>query len=631
MPPLSLFLLIPDSELHRSIDDALPPNEFDRVWCKSATDALIVLSHRRFDLLISPVTLAEISGLELVDRLEVEGIDLPSLLLMGPEDTRLPPLVAGKVRDFFPLSIGYAAGLPDRIRNVVAKHQLEQANRLYIAALESARDGIMITNLQGKVLHVNRALEALTGFSREDLIDRPSQILCNSEQHAELCGLLWQAVKQRASWQGELTDRRKDGSIIDVSRTVSPMLDGQGRLTHCVVIERDITLRRMMESQLLQAQKMQSLGTLAGGIAHEFNNLLTGIMGFAGLAQDAGLTHQCRKDYLQEILGLAERASELTRQMLTYARQSPANRRSISVLKLVKQAAELIERSLRQPVIIDCADAAEQLQIDADANQMEQVLFNLLLNARDAVAASGSILVRLRKEDLAASKAGFPDNVPPGGYIHIEVRDTGHGMPAEVLGRALDPFFTTRSVGKGTGMGLSVVMGIVRNHHGFMTIESRVGDGTSVGVYLPRVSEPEDLQAASSFVEAEPVSPACILLQDDEAAVLEVVRRYLEDAGHRVFSARNEAELLELARVHNPIDVAILDSIPASATSDALVNSLLKLHPQIRILFCPGTPSEKTTIEQECFQRVLPKPFRMNELGFAVQELLSPPPDFAAP
>jgi PAS domain S-box-containing protein len=631
MPLLSLFLLIPDGDLFRSIDEALPPTEFDRVWCKSATDALLVLSHRRFDLLISPVTLPEFSGLELVDRLEEEGIDLPSLLLMGPEDTRIPPLNAGKVRDFFPLSVGYAAGLPDRVRNVVAKHQLEQANRLYIAALESARDGIMITDLQGTVLHVNRALEALTGFSREDLIGRPSRILCSSEQHVELCTLLWQAVKQRASWQGELTDRRKDGSTIDVSLTVSPILDAQGRLTHCVVIERDITSRRMMESRLLQAQKMQSLGTLAGGIAHEFNNLLTGIMGFAGLAQDAGLTQQCRKDYLQEILILAERASELTRQMLVYARQSPANRRSISVVKLVKQAADLIERSLRQPVVIECADAAEQLQIDADANQMEQALFNLLLNARDALGNGDSIIVRMRKEDLAASKAGFPDNVPPGGYIHIEVRDTGHGMPAEVLSRALDPFFTTRSVGKGTGMGLSVVMGIIRNHHGFMTIESRVGDGTSVGVYLPRLSEPEEALVTSAFIEAEPVSPACILLQDDEVAVLEVVRRYLEDAGHRVLSARNETELLELARTHPTIDVAVLDAVPTSTQSNALVASLRELQPGLRLLFCPGMLPERTMLEQNSAARVLPKPFRMNELGFAVQELLSIQPRDSSP
>ena len=434
---------------------------------------------------------------------------------------------------------------------------------------------------------------------------------------------MWQAVKQRASWQGDLTDRRKDGASIDVSLTVSPILDSHGRLTHCVVIERDITSRRVMENQLLQAQKMQSLGTLAGGIAHEFNNLLTGVMGFAGLAQDDGLTSQCRKEYMHEILCLAERASELTRQMLMYARQSPANRRSVPVLGLVKQSAELIERSLRQSVTIDCALDAQALQIDADANQMEQVLFNLLLNARDAVAAGGKITVKMTKEDLAASKVGFPDSVPPGGYVHIEIRDDGHGMSAEVLSRALDPFFTTKSVGKGTGMGLSVVMGIVRNHHGFMTIESKAGTGTSVGVYLPRLAEPAASPSADSFIDPEPVSPARILIHDDEAAVLEVLRRYLEEAGHHVLCARTEGEVLSLAGGNRDIDVAILDELPPAPESEGLVKRLLELQPKVRLLFCPGQASTNESFEQEPGRRILCKPFRMNELGFAVQALLA--------
>jgi two-component system, cell cycle sensor histidine kinase and response regulator CckA len=623
MAPLSIFLLLPDAEIHHSVEEALPEAEFECVWCKSATDALIVLSHRHFDLLLSQATLPEMSGSALVDRLDAEGIDLPSLLLMGPEDTRLPPGAAGKVCDFFPLSGGFAASLPERIRNVVAKHQLEQANRLYIAALESARDGIMITDLQGTVLHVNRALESLTGFGRQDLIGRPAQVLCSSDRHADLHDRMWQAVKGRASWQGELTDIRKDGACIDVSLTVSPILDGQGRLTHCVVIERDITSRRAMQGQLLQAQKMQSLGTLAGGIAHEFNNLLTGIMGFAGLAKDEGLTSKCRTEYMQEILGLAERASELTRQMLVYARQSPANRRSFAVLALVKQTADLIGRSLRQAVTIECAPDAAGLEIDADANQLEQVLFNLILNARDALSGPGSITVRLNKEDLSASKIGFPDSVPPGGYVHIEIRDTGHGMSAEVLGRALDPFFTTRPVGKGTGMGLSVAMGILRNHHGFMTIESRVGSGTSVGVYLPRLPEPFAPSAADPLIEAEPVNPARILLHDDEGAVLEVVCRYLEDAGHHVLCARDEKEVISLASGQGNIDVAILDGLPLEADPGGLANRLRQLHPTLRLLFCPGQRVENTSLSQGADWRVLCKPFRMNELGFAIQELLA--------
>lgn len=624
MESLRVFLLLPEGEIYESVCAALKDPGFDCVWCRSVSDALIVLTHRKFDLLISQAVLSTMSGLDLVSVLDKEGIELPSLMFLGPEDTRLPRASTGQVCEFLPLSEDFAAKLAERARSAVAKHRLEQANRVYIAALESARDGIMITDLQGVVLHVNRALESLTGFSRDEMIGRPSRILCTGDQSSELHARLWLAVKQRASWQGELTERRKDGSLIDVSLTVSPILDSRGRLTHCVAIERDITSRKVMENQLVQAQKMQSLGTLAGGVAHEFNNLLTGILGYAGLALDHAEDREQQKEFLGEIVSLAERAAGLTKQMLAYARKSPANRQPISVAKVVNQTAELVSRTLHLQLVLEGVDEAGALHIDADANQLEQVLVNLILNARDALPGGASATVAVHQEMLAAGGAGFPDKIPPGDYVVLEVRDKGHGMAPEVLSRAVDPFFTTRPVGKGTGMGLSVVLGIVHNHHGFLTIESKSGSGTTVRVYLPRLRDSfQEAAVVDSFIEPEPISPARILVHDDEAAVLDVVRRYLEDAGHRVLCARDELELLELARQPGAIDLAILDQLPQSAAGGSLVGQLLAHRPRLPILYCPGRPLDRSSNEQTEHQRVLWKPFRMNELGFAVQELLT--------
>jgi two-component system cell cycle sensor histidine kinase/response regulator CckA len=624
MQPLRVFLLLPEGDIHQSVTGALREPEFEHVWCRSASDALIVLGHSTFDLLISYAVLPEMSGLDFIASLDAEGIDLPSVMLLGPDDMRLLRHPSGRVRDIVPLSEDFAARLPDRAREAIAKHRLEQANRIYVAALESARDGIMITDLQGVVLHVNRALELLTGFSREELIGRPSQLVCSIEQNAELCARMWLAVKQRASWQGELIDRRKDGSNIDVSLTVSPILDKRGRLTHCVAIERESAPRRMIDSQLLQAQKVQSLGTLAGGVAHEFNNILTGIMGYAGLALSHGEEKQAHDEFLEAVLSLSQRAAVLTKQMLAYARRSPVNRRPLSVADLCRGTVELVERTLHQTVAVEGVDDGRSLHIDADVSQIEQVLLNLILNARDAMPEGGIVTIAARCENLTTSRAGFPENVPPGDYVHLEVRDRGHGMSPEIMSRAFDPFFTTRPVGKGTGMGLSVAMAIVRDHHGFLTIESKVDSGTIVGVFLPRLREEgEENTSEDPSIEPEPVRSARILVHDDEAAVLDMVRRYLEDAGHQVLSARDETEVLQLARGSGTIDMAILDNVPCSLETGGLIGQLLELRPNLPLLICPGQSLEEGAIQPGDRQRVLRKPFRMNELGFAVQELLS--------
>ena len=283
-----------------------------------------------------------------------------------------------------------------------------------------------------------------------------------------------------------------------------------------------------------------------------------------------------------------------------------------------------LERTLHQTVAVEGIDDDGALRIDADVSQIEQVLLNLILNARDAMPDGGIVTIAARSENLTTSRAGFPENVPPGDYVHLEVRDRGHGMSPEIMSRAFDPLFTTRPVGKGTGMGLSVAMAIVRDHHGFLTIESTLGSGTVVGVFLPRLLEHgEEDTPEDPSIEPEPVRSARILVHDDEAAVLDVVRRYLEAAGHQVLGARDETEALELARGSDSIDMAIVDNVPSSLETGGLIGQILELRPQLPLLICTGQPLEDSVIQPGSRQRVLRKPFRMNELGFAVQELLS--------
>jgi signal transduction histidine kinase len=303
---------------------------------------------------------------------------------------------------------------------------------------------------------------------------------------------LWQAILSGSTWQGELTDRRKDGSHFEISQTVSPIIDGQGAVTHFVAIQRDITERKQLERQLSQAQKLQSIGTLASGVAHEFNNLLAGITGYASLALEEAPSVGPSKEFLQQVLNLSERAATLTRQLLAFARKPPLSRRPTSMEQMIRTTADFVSRTLRRPVSLEVEPSAANGRgtvAEVDAGQLQQALVNLALNARDAMPATTPITFRLRHSPVDQTLPGFPDAVPPGDYVVLEVADTGGGMTPEVLNQALDPFFTTKDVGQGTGLGLPVVFGIVHAHQGFLTIETAPSQGTRVAIYLPRWQE----------------------------------------------------------------------------------------------------------------------------------------------
>src|SRR5579883_2581065 len=278
--------------------------------CRSGADGLIVLSQTASDLVVLSARLPDMSGLDFLHNLAREGISVPVLIVTQDQDaeTARSILRAGAV-DYIvkDTALTFLGELPKRVSESVTRHRLEQMNRLLIQALESARDGILITDLQGVILSVNQALEELTGYSRQELLGQTPRLLKSSVHGPEVFDQMWQTILARRSWQGELTNRRKDGSLFQVSLTISPIVDSQGRMTHFVGILRDITEHKQLERALLQAQKMQSVGTLAGGVAHEFNNLLAGINGYAALGlrePDAGPTLQ---DFLERIMSLSER------------------------------------------------------------------------------------------------------------------------------------------------------------------------------------------------------------------------------------------------------------------------------------------------------------------------------------
>ena len=514
----------------------------------------------------------------------------------------------------------------------MTRHRLQQKNQLLIEAIESARDGIMITDREGTLEQVNGALERMFGYTRAELLGQTPRLLKSGLHLPAFFEDMWRAILAGSSWQGELVNKRKDGTLLDTSLTISPIMGSRGRLTHFVGIYRDISERKAMERQLFQAQKMHSVGTLAGGVAHEFNNLLAGIQGYATLGlREKGASEPIR-EFFQFIVDLSERAANLTRQLLAFARKPALTRQPTSMEKLLLSTADLVRTSLKieLEVTIPDSDPADPLLALADANQLQQVLVNLALNARDAMTQPGSrpAAFRLRRQVVSGRLSAFPEDIPAGDYVILEVEDHGAGMTAEVLAQALDPFFTTKEVGHGTGLGLPVACGIVQGHQGFLTIDTEVGKGTCVRLYLPRLLEKHvgamDLPPDPQVPEPDQPAGRRILVIDDEEAVLDVIRRFLQIGGHHVAAARSASEGLEVLEKEH-IDLVVLDLMIPREEGTANFRRLRQRFPDIPILLCTGLveANQAAQLLRDGAVDLLRKPFRMNELWSAVNKALT--------
>jgi PAS domain S-box-containing protein len=650
MDSLRLFLIEDEEDIAFVIRKTLERADYVVTRCRTGADALIVLAQTSFDLVLLDYKLPDMTGLDLLRILAREGIAVPVLMVTAWGDEHLATRVlhAGAL-DYVAKdpALGFLTELPKRIAESVRRYRLEQSNGLLIQALESARDGIMITDLQGVILNVNHALEVLTGYTRQELIGQTPRLLRSGIHPPAFYKQMWHTILySRSAWQGEITNRRKDGSLQQTSMTISPIVDNQGRLTHFVGIQRDISEHKRLEQQLIQAQKMQSIGTLAGGIAHEFNNLLAGINGYAALGlRETDVTPTVR-EFLQNVVDLSERAAALTRQLLAFARKPALVRQRTSLSDLLRSTADLVTRTLHIEVALEVPPPSDLLLVEADANQLQQALVNLALNARDAMLARasaegspgvpGSITFRLWPVVLTSERAAFPQRVPPGDYLLVQVQDQGSGMSPEVLSQALDPFFTTKEVGKGTGLGLPMVFGIMQGHQGFLTIDSEPGKGTCVGLYLVRMvdrpaagsasgsrilSEPGEVVGDPEVLEPEQTPGRSILVIDDEEAVLDVVRRFLEIDGHRVDCLTNGQEAADWFDSGRTVDLVILDLMMPREDPALTFQRIRQRCPGVPVLLCTGLadPEPAPRLLEQPATSLIRKPFRMNELWYAVK------------
>ena len=441
-----------------------------------------------------------------------------------------------------PIVIGVA-------RDVTERRRAEQVERRLATAIDQATEGVMITNTDGTIQYVNPGLERMTGYSRDELIGQTPRILKSGLHDTLFYQQLWSAIKTGSTWTGQLTNRKKDGSLYHEDATISPVKDASGKIVNFVAVKRDITEHLQLANQLLQAQKMEAVGTLAGGIAHDFNNLLTVVIGFSELLLAEKDQNHPEYGDLQKIFHAAKNGAELVQRLLMFSRKSEPKLIPISLNRRIVQVETLLRRSIPRMVNISLDLSPDLPKINADPSQVEQVLMNLALNASDAMPDVGKLTVRTSIATLDEEYCRSNIEATPGEYVLLEVSDTGHGMDGETVEHIFEPFFTTKELGRGTGLGLAMVYGIVKQHNGHISVCSEVGNGTIFRVYFPTIplADVEPEAPDSSIMPA--FGTETVLLVDDEdfvrelgARILTKQRIYRASGGQRQRGARSLQE-----------------------------------------------------------------------------------------
>ncbi len=490
---------------------------------------------------------------------------------------------------------------------VAARRRAEEAGRALAAIVESADDGMVRHSLDGRIETWNAGAARLYGYSGAEAMGRSIDLLVDSERAGELRGMRAR-VAGGESVQGYETVRlTRDGAPIDVSLTLSPVRDEQGEIVGIAEIARDITAAKALEGQLLQAQKLESVGRLAGGIAHDFNNLLTAVIGFAELGLHRVAADDPVRGYLQEITRAGERATSLTQRLLAFGRRQTLRLEVLDLDAVVRDLETLLGRLIGDEIDLTVSLGGEGWTVKADRSQIEQVVMNLAVNARDAMPDGGRLTIATRGD---------------GDHLSLTVSDTGVGMDAETRSHVFEPFFTTKPEGKGTGLGLSTVFGIVSQSEGTITVDSAVGLGTTFTIALPRSGEPLAPGADAASASGPATGSERILVVEDEDGVRLLVSMVLREAGYDVSDAPGPEEALLLAS--EPFDLLITDLLMPGMSGRELAERIRADRPSTPVLYISGYTGD-VMMDRGLLtagDRFLTKPFAMHELHEQVRAIL---------
>jgi PAS domain S-box-containing protein len=513
------------------------------------------------------------------------------------------------------------------IRDITERKRAEESLMLQNAALQSAANAIVITDRVGKIISVNQAFTQLTGYSQEEVIGHKPNILKSGSHPDSFYQNLWKTILSEEVWKGEIENRRKDGSLYTEEMTITPVRQAQGEISHFIAIKQDITDRKKLQQEILQSQKIQSIGTLAGGIAHDFNNILAIILIYASLLERS--VDPSKENLLESgraITRAVGRGKELVRQILTFARKTDVLFEPVSVVDLIHELLSMLKVTF--PRVITFAENIDKdiPFISADRAQIHQVILNLYVNARDAMPHGGTITIKVEKQTKNHVQKKFPD-ADQDFYICISVTDTGEGIDKAILPRIFDPFFTTKERGKGTGLGLAVVYGVLQSHHGYVDVESKQELGTTFRLYFPVPRVSEHVISVPSMHESFVVGGTeTILFVEDEELLIESVCRLLKSKGYKVYTAMDGVEAIKLYDQHKQeIDLVITDMGLPGITGKDEFKILKEMNPGVKVVLASGffEPEMKLELLKAGAKGFIQKPYIPDDILRIIREVLN--------
>jgi two-component system cell cycle sensor histidine kinase/response regulator CckA len=492
--------------------------------------------------------------------------------------------------------------------------------------VENSAEMIAIGDPEGRIAFANRALLRATGYSEAELVGRSfATSLLSHNNPPRLDQEIQSRTISGGGWSGECIICRKDGSEFPVLLSTSQIKDNQGSVIGTFGIAQDITERKHLEKQLAVAQKMEAVGQLAGGIAHDFNNLLGVMIGYSELLQEGFPPEDPRVRKLQQIKRAGERAASLTRQLLAFSRKQVIQPRVLDLNSLVGEVNKMLVRLVREDIELLCNLKPALGRIKADPSQVEQVIINLVVNARDAMPGGGKIIIETANAYLDESYCRSHTSVKPGRHVMIAISDTGTGMDAKTQAHMFEPFFTTKEPGKGTGLGLATVYGIVKQSGGSIWVYSQLGKGTTFKIYFPCVDEAVQLLEFAPGSSQIPRGSETILLAEDAEGMRELICELLTRNGYTVLTAESSQELLNVTeRYSAPIHLLLTDVVMPGMNGRDLADRLWAAHPGMRAIYMSGYTSDAIVHHGVLREGIdfLEKPFSEEALMRKLREVL---------
>ncbi len=533
--------------------------------------------------------------------------------------------VRGPMRD----QAGSIIGTFSISRDVTERRLAEEQIRKLSHAIEQSPVTIVITDMEGRIEYVNPRFTALTGFTREEALGQNPRVLKSGHQSAEFYREMWQTIKNGHEWRGVFDNRKKNGEIFTEEAVIAPVKGPDGKVTHFIAIKEDITARLQLEDQLRQSQKMDAIGRLAGGVAHDFNNLLTIIQLELATLRDLPDLDEDSREAVRQISAASERATGLTRQLLAFSRKQQKEEQTVQLGELVENMGKLTRRILGEDIALTTCIVPEPIAVRADPGMLEQALLNLAVNARDAMPRGGKLKLTADVTLIDEAYVRQHPGASAGYRAHLAVADTGTGIAPEHLGRIFEPFFTTKAPGKGTGLGLATVYGVVRQHHGWITVESTVGVGTTFHLFLPALMQTEEAEHETSPGTPPPRGTETIVLAEDDEQIRHLVRAALERQGYTVLAAADGAEALaQAAKGTGRIHLLVTDLVmPGGINGRELAEQLGTSRPGLRTIYITGYPADVVNRQFKVgpHDRLLRKPFSVRALLDAVRARLDEP------